>query len=95
MYVDENDNKYPFYIGPPGPAYGDATIPNGPGQNGVFWSSKLVPYCSLNWSNVAFQYPAYKGAIIGYLGNNELPRFGSYAYNVWGRIFMPPKYLSA
>src|SRR5882724_12770368 len=25
MYVDENQSKYPYYAGPPGPSYGDAT----------------------------------------------------------------------
>jgi len=85
MYVDENQSHYPYYLGPPGSSYGDPTFPLGvSGGNAVFWSSKLFPYYSLNWSNVAFHCPGYKGQIIGYLGNNSLPRYGSYAYNILG-----------
>src|ERR1035438_857898 len=34
MYVDENRNRYPYFLGPPGPAYGDATFPGGVGGKG-------------------------------------------------------------
>ena len=47
MYAEEHRNKYPYYLGPPGPAYGDAAFPGSPGERGkgcVFWSSKLFPY---------------------------------------------------
>ena len=30
MYVDEHHARYPYYLGPPGPAYGDAVDPGGP-----------------------------------------------------------------
>jgi prepilin-type N-terminal cleavage/methylation domain-containing protein/prepilin-type processing-associated H-X9-DG protein len=89
MYVDEHRNKYPYYIGPPGPAYGDETYPGGSrgvGNGSVFWSSKLFPYYSLNWSNTAFHCPGYKGAITGpvHARDNILDRLGSYGYNVHG-----------
>ncbi len=32
MYVHDNQNKYPFYLGPAGPSYGDATGQRRPGR---------------------------------------------------------------
>jgi len=87
MYVDDSDSKYPYYLGSPGPSYGDATF-----GNLVYWSSKLFPYHPLNWTNTAFHCPGYKGAITGNGGfvsvNGMLTagveRSGSYAYNAYG-----------
>ena len=79
MYVDENESKYPYYLGPSGPSYGDATFTYGFGS--VYWSSKLYPYYPMNWTNIAFHCPGYKGAI------KEPPgvgRYGSYCYNAFG-----------
>ena len=87
MYVDENDNKYPYYIGPVGPSYGDDTY-NSSGLDGplkgVFWSTKLFPYYPINWKNEAFHCPGYKGAVLYATGGFSLFRLGSYSYNVSG-----------
>ena len=45
MYVHDHQSKYPYYLGPPGPAYGDATCLGGSAVGGVYWSSQLQPYC--------------------------------------------------
>src|ERR1700733_1611134 len=51
MYVDDHCSTFPFYLGPAGPSYGDATY-NGKMVTGlVYWSTKLFPYYPLNWSN--------------------------------------------
>jgi len=88
MYVDENRNRYPYFLGPPGPAYGDAAFPGGVGGKGkgaVFWSTKLFPYYPLNWTNKAFHCPGYKGAITGPVRSLQSAyRLGSYAYNYAG-----------
>ena len=88
MYVDENRNRYPYFLGPPGTAYGDAVNPGsrgGRGKDCVFWSSKLFPYYPLNWTNKAFHCPGYKGAITGPVQSpNSAYRLGSYAYNFTG-----------
>jgi prepilin-type N-terminal cleavage/methylation domain-containing protein/prepilin-type processing-associated H-X9-DG protein len=88
MYVDDSDSKYPYYLGSPGPSYGDATYQN----KYVYWSSKLFPYHPLNWTNTAFHCPGYKGAIIGNpatvtfngMSASGIERSGSYCYNVCG-----------
>jgi prepilin-type N-terminal cleavage/methylation domain-containing protein len=90
MYVEEHRNRYPYYLGPPGSAYGDAVYPGGPtgrGKGCVFWSSKLFPYYPLNWTNRAFHCPGYKGAIAGppaRMLDNAVWRLGSYGYNGGG-----------
>ena len=90
MYLDENRSRYPYYLGPPGPAYGDAIYsgsPHGQGKGCVFWSSKLLPYYPLNWTNRAFHCPGYKGAIAGppaRVLNEAVFRLGSYGYNWHG-----------
>jgi prepilin-type N-terminal cleavage/methylation domain-containing protein len=93
MYVDDSQGKYPYYLGPTGPSYGDATSSYNSG-NYVYWSSKLFPYHPLNWTNTAFHCPGYKGAIGGGGGGffatfngglaEGIERGGSYAYNVNG-----------
>jgi len=89
LYVDEHRNRFPYYMGPPGAAYGDAVYPGGVGGRGkgcVFWSTKLFPYYPLNWTNGAFHCPGYKGAITGpvHARDDIASRLGSYAYNVHG-----------
>jgi len=65
MYVDDHRSAFPFYVGPAGPSYGDATY-NGKMVTGlVYWSTKLFPYYPLNWSNSLYHCPGYKGAITG------------------------------
>ena len=84
MYVHDNQNKYPHYLGPAGPSYGDATG-QGPRAAGlVYWSSKLFPYYSLNWTNTAFLCPGYNGKISGPYIPGAIDRLGSYAYNTVG-----------
>jgi prepilin-type processing-associated H-X9-DG protein len=79
MYAHENQNRYPHYLGSAGPSYGDAT---GDGKhNRVYWSSKLFPYYSMNWTNRSFHCPGYKGAVAGPHILGAIDRLGSYAYN--------------
>ena len=87
MYVQENANTYPYYLGPAGPAYGDATYQGGKVKGLVYWSSKLFPYCSQTWTNELYHCPGYKGATTGphrSIFGVSPTRFGSYAYNVAG-----------
>ena len=88
MYVDDFNGKYPPYLSPGGSSYGDDTEA---GPNGldpfVFWSSRLIPYDSMRWTNSAFQCPGYKGRIAGpgwAPSGNGIIRSGSYCYNVLG-----------
>jgi prepilin-type N-terminal cleavage/methylation domain-containing protein len=84
MYVHDNQNRYPYYLGPPGPSGGNAT--KGP-PGLVYWSSKLFPYYPLNWTNSSFHCPGYKGMISGPYIPNAIERQGSYAYNAAGVRF--------
>jgi prepilin-type processing-associated H-X9-DG protein len=84
LYVHEHQNKYPHYLGPAGPSYGDAVGEGGRAIGLVYWSSKLYPYYSLNWSNTAFHCPGYKGKIKGPHIKGAIDRQGGYAYNAGG-----------
>ena len=82
-YVNENQNKYPHYLGPPGDANGDEAGKRGRAKDLVYWSSKLSPAYMPTWTNSAYHCPGYKGTITGpYRGDVE--RLGSYAYNAAG-----------
>jgi prepilin-type N-terminal cleavage/methylation domain-containing protein/prepilin-type processing-associated H-X9-DG protein len=83
MYVHEEGNKYPFYLGPAGPSYGDMTGQEGKAIGLVYWSSKLFPYYQSRWTNDAYKCPGYKGITTG-PRNQAANRLGSYAYNLWG-----------
>jgi prepilin-type N-terminal cleavage/methylation domain-containing protein/prepilin-type processing-associated H-X9-DG protein len=84
IYVHDNQNKYPHYLGPAGPSCGDATA-QGPRAAGlVYWSSKLFPYYPLNWTNTSFHCPGYNGKISGPYLPGAIDRHGSYAYNAAG-----------
>src|SRR5882724_10293606 len=53
MYVDDSDSKYPYFVssGNSASAYGDDTIPStDPNQQGIFWSSRLIPYGAQKWT---------------------------------------------
>ncbi|HZQ47404.1 MAG TPA: DUF1559 domain-containing protein [Verrucomicrobiae bacterium] len=91
MYVDDHHSTFPYYLGPAGPSYGDETGLKGRAVGLVFWSSKLLPYYAVNWTNNAFHCPGYKGAITGPSSAppGSAGRFGSYAYNVWGSAGHP------
>src|SRR5437773_4057785 len=84
MYVDENDHRYPLYVGSPGPSYGDAT--NVWVGGGVYWSSKLFPYYPVNWTHAGYHCPGYQGLTRGAAGKNLGTRLGSYAYNAKGSM---------
>jgi prepilin-type N-terminal cleavage/methylation domain-containing protein/prepilin-type processing-associated H-X9-DG protein len=84
MYVHENGGKYPYYLGPSGPSYGDATGQGGRAAGLIYWSSKLFPYYPLSWTNKAYHCPGYQGAITGPVFGGAPDRLGSYAYNVHG-----------
>jgi prepilin-type N-terminal cleavage/methylation domain-containing protein/prepilin-type processing-associated H-X9-DG protein len=87
MYMHDHQNRFPYYLGPPGPAYGDATGLGGAAKDGVYWSSQLQPYCSMRWTNSAFHCPGYKGANAGpeyYEAQGGIDRLGSYGYNLRG-----------
>ncbi len=84
MYVHDHDNKYPRYLGPAGDSFGDATGKDGRAVGLVYWSSKLFPYYSVNWTNSLFQCPGYAGKISGPYLQGEINRLGSYAYNTLG-----------
>ena len=87
MYVHEHKNLYPYYLGPAGPSYGEA-VGKGKAATGlVYWSSKLFPYYSLNWTNPAFHCPGYSGKISGQYDPGSVERQGSYAYNGGGVSF--------
>ena len=82
MYVDEHQNKFPYYRGFPDPAYNDVVG----GDNTAYWSTRLLPYYPLKWTDPAYHCPGYKGAIKGSIrhrGGYSFP-WGSYAYNAKG-----------
>ncbi len=84
MYVHDNQNQYPRYLGPVGPSGGDATGKGGRAVGLVYWSSKLFPYYPLSWTNRSFHCPGYRGQISGPHIQGAINRLGSYAYNAAG-----------
>jgi prepilin-type N-terminal cleavage/methylation domain-containing protein/prepilin-type processing-associated H-X9-DG protein len=92
MYVHENGSKYPFYLGPAGPSYGDAVGRDGRAVGMVYWSTKLYPYCPVNWTNSGYHCPGYRGITTGPFSKGGADRLGSYAYNVWGAMVLDDSY---
>lgn len=90
MYVHDYQNQYPRYLGAGDSAYGDAYGP-GSAPNLVYWSSKLIPYYPLNWTNRARHCPGYKGKISGPYQPDSIDRLGSYGYNAFGVAPIGPK----
>jgi prepilin-type processing-associated H-X9-DG protein/prepilin-type N-terminal cleavage/methylation domain-containing protein len=84
MYVDDSGNRYPLYVGSPGPSYGDAT--NRWPEASVYWSSKLFPYYPQNWVSAGYRCPGYKGLTRGPFAGSSGDRAGSYAYNGKGSL---------
>lgn len=91
MYVHDNTGKYPFYLGPTGPAYGDAIGTEGRAAGLVYWSSKLFPYYPVNWTNSGYRCPGYKGKTTGPVKHGA-NRLGSYTYNLWGAMVWDRSY---
>lgn len=95
MYVDEHGSAFPYYLGPPGPSYGDEKGLRERALGLVYWSSKLFPYYPINWTNKAFHCPGYRGTNTGMwpetgpLYTGTIIRFGSYGYNVRGSGKLP------
>ena len=84
MYLDENTSRYPLYAGSSGPSNGDAT--NSYWEASVYWSSKLFPYYSVNWTSVGYHCPGYAGLTRGPIATNLGSRLDSYAYNARGSV---------
>ena len=84
MYVTDNQDQYPRYLGPGLPANGDAIGKGGRATGLVYWSSKLIPYYPLNWTNSSRQCPGYDGKVSGPFYRHAIDRYGSYAYNTRG-----------
>jgi prepilin-type N-terminal cleavage/methylation domain-containing protein/prepilin-type processing-associated H-X9-DG protein len=84
LYVHENASKYPFYLGPTGPSYGDEIGREGRAIGLVYWSTKLYPYYPVNWTNAGYHCPGYKGRTTGPFFRGAVDRLGSYAYNLSG-----------
>ena len=87
MYLDDNQGKYFTWLNWGESGYGDATWGSNPGLIGVYWSSLLIPYDHLNWTNPAFHCPGYRGAILeptNVVRVTLFNRYGSYGYNVAG-----------
>jgi prepilin-type N-terminal cleavage/methylation domain-containing protein/prepilin-type processing-associated H-X9-DG protein len=84
MYVHDNQDQYPRYLGPGVSSNGDAVGVGDRARGLVYWSSKLIPYDSMNWTNPAFHCPGYVGAITGPVFRGTIDRQGSYAYNIAG-----------
>jgi prepilin-type N-terminal cleavage/methylation domain-containing protein/prepilin-type processing-associated H-X9-DG protein len=84
MYVHDDQDQYPRYLGPGGQPNGDAPGKGGRAVGLVYWSSKLIPYDSMNWTNPAFHCPGYSGVITGPVFKGAIDRQGSYGYNIAG-----------
>jgi prepilin-type N-terminal cleavage/methylation domain-containing protein/prepilin-type processing-associated H-X9-DG protein len=93
MYVHDNQGRYPHYLGPAGPSYGDDPGKKGRATGLVYWSSKLFPYYHQNWTNSAFQCAGYRGKISGPEIPGAVDRYGGYAYNTGGAGLQGPDYL--
>ncbi len=79
MYVQDQMNRYPHYLGPAGSAYGDAVGVGGRARGLVYWSSKLYPYHPMNWTNRQLHCPGYRGKISGQDDPSFVERMGGYA----------------
>lgn len=84
MYVHDDQDQYPRYLGPSGPSNGDSPGESGRAIGLVYWSSKLFPYYSINWTNRAFHCPGYTGILSGPYARGAVDRRGSYGYNLRG-----------
>jgi prepilin-type N-terminal cleavage/methylation domain-containing protein/prepilin-type processing-associated H-X9-DG protein len=81
MYVDDNRDTYPYYRDQNG---GDSGL-----LTALSWQRALERYYPLSWTNNAYQCPGYKGnmtnsIIMDAYMQNDMPIWGSYAYNTMG-----------
>jgi prepilin-type processing-associated H-X9-DG protein len=93
MYVHDHRGRYPYYLGPPGTAYGDENDSSGSPPGRVYWSSQLIPYYPSRWTNSAYHCPGYRGVVQGpasFDAQRAIGRFGSYAYNADGAGVVDP-----
>lgn len=84
LYAHDQKGRYPHYLGPTGPSLGDAAGTGGRAQGLVYWSSKLIPYGGLRWTNRAFHCPGYRETVVGPHEKGSVDRLGGYAYNTKG-----------
>lgn len=88
MYVNDNQNWYPYYWGLPDPSL-DASVGV---RNTRFWWARLTPYYPLKWTDRKYHCPGYLGVNAGLEFTNNPshsgPPYGSYAYNANG-VSMP------
>jgi prepilin-type N-terminal cleavage/methylation domain-containing protein/prepilin-type processing-associated H-X9-DG protein len=84
MYVDEHQNRFPYYRALLDHTY-DASVG---ADNTGFWWAKLFPYHPLKWTDPAYHCPGYGGAIEGVsqVRGGWMGPYGSYAYNARGVI---------
>jgi prepilin-type N-terminal cleavage/methylation domain-containing protein/prepilin-type processing-associated H-X9-DG protein len=83
MYVQENDNRYPYCICPADSAGDNSSDPtNFPKWHNRWWFAKLQPYYPVPWTNTAYHCPGFKG-VIKAVDAGSGPR-GSYGYNERG-----------
>jgi prepilin-type N-terminal cleavage/methylation domain-containing protein len=82
MYVDDHQNRYPYYHSLPDHAI-DAEVG---AQNTGYWWAKLLAYYPVQWTNPAYHCPGYSGGIkgSGLTKPGQNYPVGSYAYNAWG-----------
>jgi prepilin-type N-terminal cleavage/methylation domain-containing protein len=73
LYVNDNKDCYPFWV-TQSPSRGTAKT----------WVQALGPYYPLQWTNVAYHCPGYKGPIMDSDLGNSNSFIGSYAYNAFG-----------
>lgn len=83
LYLDENGDRYPFFMSFTDPALADL---GSTGDTWASWPAELQPYYKLWWQDNHYHCPAYKGVILGVThGKQEDVAFmGSYAYNRGG-----------
>lgn len=84
MYAHDQKTRYPHYLGPVGPSHGDAAGAGGRANGLVYWSSKLIPYGGLQWTNRSFHCPGYREVVSGPYEKGSVDRLGGYAYNTKG-----------
>jgi prepilin-type N-terminal cleavage/methylation domain-containing protein/prepilin-type processing-associated H-X9-DG protein len=81
MYVQEHEQKYPYYVNPYDPSLNDVVGT----ANTRYWWAKLTPYNPAKWTDASYHCPGYRGVVTGEVGSAA--PYGSYAYNRCGVSF--------